>query len=48
MGVRSLFLRPSSYRDLVKRMLRALPLLMRTFWKRTLLMMGSKMSEKMP
>jgi hypothetical protein len=39
---------PSLARDPANRMLRALSSLMRTFWKRTLLMMGSRMNRKCP
>jgi hypothetical protein len=37
---------PSFARDLANRMLRVLSLSMRTFWKHTLLLMGSRMSGK--
>ena len=46
MGMRSSFLSPSSSIDPVKRMLRALPPSMRTFWKYTPWMIGSRMRGK--
>jgi hypothetical protein len=45
MGVISSFLSPSSFIAEANRMLRALPPSMRTFWKCTCLMVGSRMSR---